>query len=163
MNSGAGLLAVFLSLFVAMILSVFHLPEWAPDWLAWFRPSWTVLVLFYWVMEFPQRIGMIRAWILGLIMDVLLGAPLGVNAICLAALTYATWSFYERLRMYAVPQQAVVIFAMVFVLELFKTVLMVQFEDTAFQFTFLWVASSSLVVWPLVYLALRSSTRSSGF
>ena len=163
MNSEAGLFTIVLSLFVAMVLAVFHLPDWAPVWLAWLRPSWVVLVMFFWVMELPQRVGMIRAWLLGLCLDVLLGEPLGVNAVCLAALTYATWSFYERLRMYAIVQQAMVVFAMVLCIELFKTLLWMQFLDAGFHMTFLWTASASALAWPVVYLMLRVSSKPAGF
>jgi len=157
MNSGSGLFALLLSLVVAMVLSVFHLPDLAPPWLAWLRPSWLILVVFFIVMESPQYFGMVRAWLLGLILDVLLGEPLGVNAFCLAALTYVTWSNYERLRMYTVVQQAAVIFVMVLCVELLKTLLWVQFLDAEFYLTFLGVASASALAWPLVYLALNSS------
>lgn len=157
MNFGSGLLAVLVSLIVAMVLSVLHLPDWAPPWLAWLRPSWLILVLFFIVIESPQHFGMTRAWILGLILDVLLGEPLGVNAFCLAALTYLTWSNYERLRMYTVVQQAAVIFAMVLCVELFKTLVWVQFLDAEFHMTFVWVASASALAWPLVVLALSTN------
>ncbi len=162
MNFGAGIVTIILSLICALVLSVFHLPDWAPPWLSWLRPSWLVLVLFFLVMELPQHFGMVRAWILGLVLDVLLGEPLGVNAFCLAALTYVTWSNYERLRMYTVLQQAVVIFAMVMCIELFKNLIWVQFLDAKFHLTFLWVASASALAWPLVYILL-SRSRSSRF
>ena len=64
-------------------------------------------------MALPHRFGMISAWITGLLVDVLYADPLGVNGFCLAALTYVTWSFYERFRMYSVAQQGVVVFLLV--------------------------------------------------
>ncbi|MBV1906779.1 MAG: rod shape-determining protein MreD [Pseudomonadales bacterium] len=163
MSSETGTITIMLSLFVAMILAVFHLPEWSPDWLAWFRPSWVVLVMLYWVMELPHRVGMVRAWLLGLCLDVLLGEPMGVNAFCLAALTFVTWSIYERLRMYAVVQQAVFVFGAVLCIELLKMLLWMQFLNADFHMTFLWVAMASALVWPLVYLVLRRSSKSTGF
>ena len=56
-------------------------------------------------MALPHRFGMISAWVTGLLLDVLYADPLGVNGFCLAALTYVTWSFYERFRMYSVVHQ----------------------------------------------------------
>ena len=113
MNPTRGGWVILLTLAVAMLLAVFHLPEGAPAWLGWLRPSWIVLVVFYWVMALPHRFGMISAWITGLLVDVLYADPLGVNGFCLAALTYVTWSFYERFRMYSVAQQGVVVFLLV--------------------------------------------------
>ena len=163
MNPWQGVLTIILSLIMAMVLAVLHLPDAAPEWLGWLRPSWIVLVLFYWVIELPQRIGILRAWVLGLCIDVLLGEPLGVNAVCLAALTYSTGSFYERLRMYSLAQQSAVIFLIVLIIELFKNLLWIQFLNADFHAAFLWGPLTSALMWPFVYQVLRLSSRPVSF
>ena len=71
MNPANGGWVILLSLLVAMMLGVIHLPESWPIWFGWFRPNWLLVVLFFWVIELPQRIGLIAVWCLGLFVDVL--------------------------------------------------------------------------------------------
>ena len=117
MNPTRGGWAILLTIFLAMLLSVVHLPESWPGWLGWLRPNWMLLVLFFWVMELPHRIGLIAAWFIGFLMDGLLGEPLGLNGLMLATATYITWRSFERLRMYSVLQQCGVVFLLVAAIE----------------------------------------------
>ena len=111
-------------------------------------------MLFFWVLELPHRIGLITAWIVGLFVDVLHADPLGLNGLLLAAVTYISWKFYERLRMYSVVQQCFVLFLLVAGSE-FTRVLV---QDLAFNRGLSWgplaVAGMSALLWPFVYLIL---------
>ncbi len=155
MNPTKGGWVILLTLAVAMLLAVFHLPEGAPPWLGWLRPAWIILVVFYWVMALPHRFGMISAWITGLLVDVLYADPLGVNGFCLAALTYVTWSFYERFRMYSVVQQGVVVFLMVLGSGLIRMCAQWLARDGAVSWWVLMPAVMSTLAWPLTALVLR--------
>jgi rod shape-determining protein MreD len=154
-NPTRGGWVILLTITLAMLLAVFHLPVGAPAWLGWLRPSWLVLVVFYWVMALPHRFGMISAWITGLLVDVLYADPLGVNGFCLAALTYVTWSFYERFRMYSVAQQGVVVFLLVLGTEFIRMAAQWLGRDGAMSWWILLPAVMSTVAWPLVALVLR--------
>ena len=55
-----------LTLFVAFMLTIMPLPEWAIE----FRPDWVTLVLVYWAMALPARVGVTIAWFAGLMLDV---------------------------------------------------------------------------------------------
>ena len=48
-----------------------------------YRPEWVPMVLIYWVMALPYRIGIGSAWIVGLVLDILEGSILGLNAMAL--------------------------------------------------------------------------------
>ena len=61
MNPTQGGWLILLTIAVALILSVLHLPESWPQWLGWLRPAWVMLVVFFWVMQVPHRIGLITA------------------------------------------------------------------------------------------------------
>ena len=93
MNPFNGGWVVLLSLLIAMLFTVAHLPLSWPEWLGYLRPNWLLLVLFFWVMELPERIGLVTAWLLGLVMDALLSQPLGLNGFIFAGFTYVTWRF----------------------------------------------------------------------
>jgi len=122
--------------------------------LGWLRPAWVALVIFYWVMELPHRIGLIAAWVIGLFVDVLQADPLGLNGALLATITYVAWRFYERLRMYSVLQQGGVIFVLVLVGDLVRVLV----NDVASARDLSWAALVpavvSLLIWPFVAVLL---------
>lgn len=154
MNPTQGGWLILLTVAGAMALAVAHLPETWPQWLGWLRPAWVAMVIFYWVMELPHRIGLIAAWVLGAPLDVLQAEPLGLNGVILAAITYVAWRFYERLRMYSVVQQCGVIFLLVLGAELTRVVVMGLVEDRAWSWGVMGPPLVSLVLWPFVALAL---------
>jgi rod shape-determining protein MreD len=154
-NPTRGGWVILLTIVLAMLLAVVHLPAGTPAWVGWLRPSWLVLVVFYWVMALPHRFGMISAWITGLLVDVLYADPLGVNGFCLAALTYVTWSFYERFRMYSVAQQGVVVFLLVLGTEFIRMCAQWISRDGTLSVWIFVPAVASTVAWPLVATVLR--------
>ena len=154
MNPMKGGWVILLSLLVAMILAVVHLPEGSPDWLGWLRPSWLLLILFFWVMELPHRIGLIAAWFLGLLVDGLLGQPLGLNGFLLAGFTFVTWRFFERLRMYSVYQQCGVLAALILACELVRGLVLDLAYEQPFSLLVLLTVLSSILFWPVVYVVL---------
>lgn len=100
---------ILLSLTVALVLSIVPLPVWA----RWARPEWVALVLLYWVVALPERVGIGVAWLTGIVLDIVEGVPLGANAFALAVVAYITLILYQRLRMYAMWQQAGLIFVLI--------------------------------------------------
>ena len=154
MNPFNGGWVVLLSLLIAMLFTVAHLPLSWPEWLSYLRPNWLLLVLFFWVMELPERIGLVTAWLLGLVMDALLSQPLGLNGFIFAGFTYVTWRFYERLRMYSVVQQCGVIFLLVLLSEIIRAVVIGLGSEQGFSFTVIFGALTSMLLWPIIYLLL---------
>ncbi len=155
MNPSHGGWLILLTIALAMVLAIFHVPESWPQWLGWLRPAWLAMVVFYWVMELPHRLGLISAWVIGLLLDVLYADPLGLNGFLLAAITYVVWRFYERLRMYSIVQQCVVVFLLVLVTESLRIVV----QDVAWSRGWSWgvilPALMSMLTWPFVYLVLQ--------
>ena len=65
------------SLLLALLLGVVPLP----DWLQPLRPYWLALVLAYWLLEVPERVGLGVAFGLGLLADLAFGGLLGEQAL----------------------------------------------------------------------------------
>jgi len=101
MSENRGGMIIFASFMLAYILSVLPMPEW----LKWARPEWVALVLIYWVLAIPERIGVTTAWFVGLGADVLEGTMLGLNALSLSIVAYMVLQLYQRLRMFSPWQQ----------------------------------------------------------
>lgn len=100
---------ILLSVTVALVLSIVPLPMWA----RWARPEWVALVMLYWVVALPERVGIGTAWLVGIALDIVEGVPLGANAFALAVIAYIALILYQRLRMYAMWQQAGLIFVLI--------------------------------------------------
>ena len=96
-----GYLFVWFTLLLALCLQVMPLPD---VWLVW-RPDWLGVLLAYWCVATPQRVGVIHGFVLGLLLDLIEGAPLGQNALTLSLLAYLFLLLYQRFRVYSLPSE----------------------------------------------------------
>lgn len=143
---------IFATFVIAALLTVFPLPIWLES----YRPEWVALVVVYWVMALPDRVGLFTAWIVGFFMDVLEGSLLGLNALALALVAYLALSLYQRMRMFTAIQQSSTILILVGIHQLLSFwVLTANNQNTAPNLIFMISAVSSAVVWPFIFLALR--------
>lgn len=99
-------LIIILTICTAMVLTIMPLPSWA----IWLRPEWVMLIIAYWCLTFPERISVGVAWMIGLLLDVLLGSLLGQHALALAVVSYFIVKFHPRIRLYPIWQKTLVIF-----------------------------------------------------
>jgi rod shape-determining protein MreD len=83
-----------------------------PDWLAPLRPYWIGLVLAYWALEAPHRLGLGLAFLIGIAADLVYGTLLGEQALRLAILVFLVLRFRPRLRFFPLSQQAIAVFAL---------------------------------------------------
>lgn len=107
LNWGWG--TVSLTLVIALVLSMFPLPEAFER----ARPAFVALVLIFWALLYPQLVGVFTAWFAGLFLDILLGDLIGQNALILALIVALTHRLRLRLRASALIQQAFTIFILV--------------------------------------------------
>jgi len=96
------------SALAAYILQLLPLPQA----LEAFKPYWLALVLLYWALEEPERVGLGRAFLLGLIGDVIHGEILGEQALRLTILAFIVLRFRARLRFFPMWQQALAALAL---------------------------------------------------
>lgn len=148
-------MVIVLSFIAAMALTVVPLPSF----LAAVRPEWVVLVLIYWCMALPERVGVGVGWIAGLLLDVLRGGLLGQHALSFAVVAYVTLQFYQRLRVFPLWQQSVSVFVLVLLHLLLQLWIKGISGKPADALSVLLPAVSSMVVWPAVFLLLRSLRR----
>lgn len=71
--------AIYLSFLIGILLSILSLPIS----LEIFRPLWLPLLLIFWGLYAPKKVGMITAWLLGFLQDILYGTLIGKNALIL--------------------------------------------------------------------------------
>jgi len=146
---------ILLSFIVALALTIVPLP----DMLEVARPEWMVMVLVYWVMALPQRIGVGLAWILGLLLDVVRDALLGQYAITLALIAFIVIHLHQRLRVFPIWQQALAVALLV----ILQYILVFWIKGLTGELPSFWEmllpAVSTLIFWTPVYLVLRQIRR----
>ena len=143
---------IFATFAMAALFTVFPLPQWLES----YRPEWVALVVIYWVMALPDRVGLFTAWIAGFFLDVLEGSLLGLNALALALVAYLALSLYQRMRMFTAIQQSSTILILVGIHQLLSFwVLTANNQNTAPNLIFMISALSSAVIWPFIFLGLR--------
>jgi rod shape-determining protein MreD len=94
---------IALSLGAALML---NLLPWTGAWL-WIKPDFVALVVLYWCIEQPRRVGFIGAWVLGLFMDVADGSLFGQHALAYSILAYAGIVLHRRVRMFSGTPQVI--------------------------------------------------------
>lgn len=151
-----GMWVIVLSFLVAYLLAIVPFPDWA----MYYRPQWVMLVLIYWVMALPYRIGIGSAWMAGLFTDILEGSLLGIHALTFAVLAYITLSLHQRLRLFSSLQQSGIVLALVGLVMTGTYWIKVMTDQTApGGMLFLLGALSSAFVWPWLFLLLRQLRR----
>lgn len=146
---------IFVTFLAALALTVLPLP----GWLAAIRPEWVALVLIYWCMALPTRVGVGYAWIVGLLLDVLRAGLLGQHALSFAIVAYITLQLYQRIRVFPLWQQAVSVFVLVLLHLLLQLWIKGISGNPPPALPFLLPALSSMLLWPLMFLGLRRLRR----
>lgn len=140
---------------VAMILSLVRWPDWAQP----FRPDWTGIVLIYWCLAIPHRVGVGTGWVVGLIEDILYGSLLGQYALAKTVIAFFAVKMHLKMRMFPRWQQAVFVFAMLltgqFIVAWIKG-LTTQTSTTVPYFT---PSIVGMVLWPWLFIVLRDIRR----
>ncbi len=153
-----GSLVIVATFVVALLLTILPLPEW----LVLFRPEWVALILIYWCMALPQRVGIISGLVLGLLLDTLQGAVLGQHSLALVVTAYLTNRVHQQVRVYPMWQQALSIMGL---LLLYQLLLLWVNGITGIknQLWLYWLPTlSSTLLWPWLYLILRDIRRHFG-
>jgi rod shape-determining protein MreD len=151
-QNGVVILILFL---IALVLTVMPLPNWVRD----FRPQWVTLMLIYWCMALPQRVGVGTAWTLGVFEDVLTGTLMGQHALGLSVTAFLALRLHQRIRIFPLWQQSLSVFVLLLVEHLLSLWVI---GATGQPTPSLWYWMPTLVgmfLWPWFYIVLRDVRR----
>lgn len=141
-------LAVFLSFAGAAVFELLVMPQA----MLFLRPEWMVLTLIYWLLRHPERVGLLTAFVVGLVMDVISGSYLGVHIIACCVISYLVLTMHQRLKMFPVLQQSLVIFFIISIVLMIVLTIRASLGVADNSLSYLWAAASSAVVWPFVLI-----------
>lgn len=106
MRSGDQLLLPVNPLFIGLSLMLAFGVDLLPLGRSPALPSLVAVVLVFWTVHQPRRVGMVTAFIFGLALDVHHGALLGQHALAFTLLTFGALLMHRRLLWFSLPIQA---------------------------------------------------------
>ena len=117
------------------------------------------MVLIYWCMALPHRIGMGVGWLVGLLVDAGRGALLGQHALAFATVAYLTLQTYRRIRVFSPWRQtfSVLIFLLTEQVLVFWISGIIGYPPR--DGWYLAPAVGGMVLWPLLFVVLRDTRR----
>lgn len=119
----------------------------------WFRPSWMVLILLYWILRAPRYINVGVAWFLGIIFDISYDIVLGEHAMTFVLMVFLVTKLRQEILALDFWERSGIVFSVVigyqFILFLMRTYAGGYYEIRAI----FGGALVSVLVWhPLVWL-----------
>ena len=150
-----GAATIATSFLAALMLTALPLPQWAEPW----RPAWVTLVLIYWCLAVPQRVGVGVGWALGLLLDVMTGTLLGQHALSLSLVAFLALRLHLRVRVLPAWQQGISVFLLV-VLDRALSLWVTGIQGMPTEAKAIWApAATSTLLWPWLYVILRDVRR----
>ena len=146
---------ILLTLLVALMASIMPLPLSVDA----FRPDWVLIVLIYWCMALPGRVSIITAWVMGFLIDVLLGSILGVHASGMAIVVYIIAESGQKIRNFSILQQTLIVGMLAALYHLVVFWLQHFLIDVIFLSSYLYPVITTIVLWPWVFYLLRKIRR----
>lgn len=154
-NPRHGTSIIILSFIAAFMLTAMPLPDWAQAW----RPVWPAMVLVYWCMALPERVGVGIAWCLGLLLDVQQGTLLGQNALGFTLIAFITLTLYQRLRVCSLAKQALIVAFVLLLYLLISLWIRTMVGYPPRQWTYWMPALTSMLLWPWLFIIMRDLRR----
>lgn len=150
-NSGQTFVVYLLSIIAAML---FRIAPWPAAFIP-YNPDWILIVLLYWSLALPERFGVLNAWLVGLLTDVLTGRLLGQHALAYAITSYLGLKLHRRLLQFPLLQQGLFIFV-----NLIISQMVVFWTDKlptpAINQSAFWLPIvTGTACWPFIYILLR--------
>ena len=154
MNSRHFLL-IAISIFFALVMALMPLPiSFEP-----YRPDWVLMVLMYWSLAVPHRLNIGTAWVVGLLIDLASGSPLGVNSLTYSVCIFITASKFQKIRNFSLWQQSILIALFLTLYHLMQFWLNHFLMGVYFSPHYMWPVLTGMLCWWWIFLILRKYRR----
>jgi rod shape-determining protein MreD len=146
------------TIFILLSLAIGFILQYLPlaDFMSWFVPQWVLMIFIFWQIQKPNLINFWWVWPIGLLLDVQQSDFLGTSVVSLACVLYVLQMMYQRLRVFNVAQQTLIIFLLICSFELVSYWALILIDDVNKPLSLWLPALISALVWPWLYLLLSS-------
>ncbi|MCK5720620.1 MAG: rod shape-determining protein MreD [Thiomargarita sp.] len=143
---------IILSFIASFILTIIPLPISVAS----FNPAWIAMVLIYWCLYMPERVGINIAWITGIIHDVLTNALLGQHSLFLCLIAYFALKWHKQIRSFSDWQQALIIFSLILINQLLLEIIIYFLETNhPIKLSIIYPAITSMLLWKWLFIYLH--------
>lgn len=150
-TTGSGF--IWLTILLVWLFSLLSWRAWEP------APDLLLLVIAYWCLNAPGRIGMITAFAFGLLMDVHDGSLLGVHALTYTLAAYGTVALSRRLQRFNSVVQCIHMLPVFVVAKSASRLIEAWVAGEWLGWGWLWSALLMAVLWPLADVLLQMPQR----
>lgn len=144
-------LIIGISLLGALFLT--YLP--LPNIISFFWPEWLLLVVLFWALVMPFRVGVGIAWCLGLILDVADGSILGIHALAFTVAIFLIVRFRFRIVRFGLIWQSCTVGLIVLIYKMLIYWLLGMVHAAPVSLLYWLSTITSVLLWPWVYMILR--------
>ncbi|MBP3975712.1 rod shape-determining protein MreD [Pseudoxanthomonas spadix] len=138
------------SVLLALLLALLPLPPVVQP----LRPYWLALVLAYWVIEEPERVGLGFVFLVGLVADISFGGLLGEQALRLVVMAFILQRFRARLRFFPLSQQALAIGGLLLNDRVVASAIHFFIGQPLLPWAYWWAPLLGMALWPPLFLLL---------
>lgn len=143
--------AMIFSAMVALALMIVPLPQW----LFFFWPDWIVLIVVYWALYTPDRMGPLIGFIIGIFLEVLFVRQFGVESLGLATLALIVNNSNKQLFILSIWQQTIVVGLFVALFKLITGWLYGLVSDFTITLEYWYSIIGAMLVWPFMIILLN--------
>lgn len=145
--------AIIGSLALALLLTIVTLPHWA---LA-YRPQWVALVLIFWALNRPRRVGVFWGFGAGIVLDVISGSVLGQNALGLSVVCFLAVELHQRILPFPPWQQALSVWLLLLVERLLSLWILGATGQPTPSLAYWTPTFVGAALWPWLYVLMRGA------
>lgn len=144
---------IWFTLLLVWLISLLPWRAWPP------APDLLLLVIVFWALNEPRRVGLTVAFVFGLLMDVHDAGLLGAHVLAYVLAVYGAILLHRRLQMFGPVVQAIHMLP-VFVIPIMLSRLIESWLMGAWAgWAWLWSALFTVALWPLVDILLQLPQR----
>lgn len=154
-TGGSGRLVILITICIAMLLTILPMPDWARP----FRPQWVTLVMVYWAIALPHRVGVGSGFVAGIVLDVLTGTLLGQHSLGLSVVLFIAIQLHQRIRVFPFWQQSLGVLVLLIVEHLLSLWVIGATRGEAPGLGYWAVPLIGALLWPWMFVTLRKVRR----
>lgn len=144
-------LAILLTTILALVLTLTPFGDGYQQ----HTPQWLLLTVLYWCIHSPGRVGLIYAWLMGLLLDVSTAGLLGANSLLFTLSAALVLALRQMLSVAGPIQQALFVAGLSTIYLIFSLWIQGGITSSMALLTYLTHALSNLIAWPLMMLAFH--------
>jgi rod shape-determining protein MreD len=149
------ILVIPLTIILGLVLLILPLPLQAQL----YRPDWVALILIYWNMALPNRVGLWVAFITGLFVDVAQGTLLGQHSLALVIIIFINMNFLLQVRVLSLGRQAFYVFTLLLINQFTVVWIEGMLHREPTLMAYLGAPLTGMALWPWVFIVLRDIRR----